>query len=178
MTERTPPADDPTARLVAETYDDLRRIARGMGGSETMQPTVIVHEAWLKIDRLTANRGRTWPSKRRFVRVFTRMMERAVVDYARRTGAAKRGGDVARIDIDPDMIRRETIPPHVLDVHDAITQFAAISPKKAELVRLRYFAGCTLERAAACLAMSLATAKRDWDYAKAWLRDCLQSQRD
>ena len=168
---------DPAAAadLLPLVYDELRRLAAVRIGAEkpgqTLQPTALVHEAYVRL--VGASGGPNWTDRGHFFGAAAEAMRRILVESARRKGRVRHGGrltrhDVARLDV-PAVAPDDD----VLAVDDALTGLAAEAPDKAELVKLRYFAGLTLEQAAACQGVSLATAKRRWAVARAWLYDAL-----
>jgi len=164
---------DPLAagQLLPLVYDELRRLAAQRLAREkpgqTLQATALVHEAYLRLvgDQHFANR-------RHFFAAAAEAMRRILVERARRKQADKHGGGRDRADADPDdfPVAEALDPLEVLAVHDALDQLAARSPRKAELVKLRYFLGCTIAEAADVLGVAPATAEEDWTYARAWLR--------
>ena len=161
--------------LLPLVYEELRRLAAAKLAREapgqTLQATALVHEAWLKIsgDRTT---NRRWNNRNHFFATAAEAMRCILIDTARRKKAARHGGGFTRTDIDASAL---AIPvpsgndDELLAVHEALDRLAAQDARKAELVKLRYFAGLTIEEAAAVLDISAPTAKRDWTYARAWL---------
>ena len=162
-------------RLLELVYGELRELAAGKLANEaagqTLQPTALVHEAWM---RLGGGEPRDWKSRRYFFGACAEAMRRILVDRARRRGRRKHGGDLARVDWvepagpgqdDPD----HTEPIDLLALDEALEKLRAEDPGKAELVRLRFFAGLTLDEVASTLGISPATADRHWAYAKAFL---------
>lgn len=170
---------DASARLLPMVYDELRRLARSHMASEradhTLQPTALVHEAYL---RLIGNATPQWDGRGHFFGAAAEAMRRILVDHARSKNAAKRGGQLDRVSLDGDVAAKspEIGFADVLALDEALVRLAAEAPAKAELVKLRYFAGLNLEEAAAAMDISLATAKRYWVFARAWLYKELQSQ--
>lgn len=158
------------SELLAVVYDELRRLAAKRMASEspgqTLQPTALVHEAWL---RLTSDEKRRWNDRTHFFAASAETMRRILVDNARRKLAQRRGGGHQRIEMPeiacPDAENDEQI----LAVNEALEKLAAQDPQKAELVKLRYFVGMTIEEAAGVLGISVPTANRHWAYARAWL---------
>ncbi len=153
-------------------YDELRRVAhRVKSPAATMQTTALVHELYL---RLAGRAGGGWKSRAHFVNTASQAMRQILVDRARRKLTAKRdggireGADVAELEL-PQPARQERSPEEVLAVHRALEEMARTHPRHARLVELRFFAGLTLEEAAAVLEISRATAGRDWNTAKGWL---------
>jgi RNA polymerase sigma factor (TIGR02999 family) len=157
------------SRLLALVYDELRRIAAakmaGESPGHTLQPTALVHEAYL---RLIGPECR-WEGRGHFFAAAAEAMRRILVENARRKQAAKRGGDRAQADLDLAAVAAPVPDDDLLALDEALERFAAVEPKKAELVKLRYFAGLTIERTAEALGISTATAERWWAYARAWL---------
>jgi RNA polymerase sigma factor (TIGR02999 family) len=157
--------------LLPLVYQELRGLAaRKMAGEkagQTLQPTALVHEAWL---RLTGNEGERFENRAHFFGAAAEAMRRILIERARRRLAAKRGGGAAPLD--PDEIE---IPSPVADdgqllaVNEALEKFALLDPRKAELVKLRYFVGMNYEEAGAALGIAVPTAKQWWAYARAWL---------
>ena len=163
---------DPQAadRLLPLVYDHLRhlaaiRLAREAPG-QTLQPTALVHEAWL---RLGGDRQPDWKSRAQFFAAAAEAMRRILIDRARRRLAQRRGGRQERVDVDDVQLAAGADDERVLAVNDALERFAVHQPDKAALVKLRYFAGLTIEEAARSLEISLPTANRWWAYSRAWL---------
>jgi len=167
-------AGDPqaAAELLPLAYDELRRLAAhrlaGEKAGHTLQPTALVHEAYLRL--VGGSEPRDWSGRGHFFAAAAEAMRRILVESARRKQRVRHGGDRDRVQLDdvavPAADDRAT---DLLALDEALTAFAREEPAKAELVKLRYFAGLTLEEAAACLGISLATAKRHWAFARAWL---------
>jgi RNA polymerase sigma factor (TIGR02999 family) len=142
-------------------------MAREAGG-QTLQATALVHEAWL---RLGGDGQPEWKNRAHFFAAAAEAMRRILIDSARRRRAARHGGGLERVDVgDPALaISAAGADDEMLSVHEALGALARHDPRRAELVKLRYFAGLTLEEAAGVLGVAPATAKRDWAYARAWL---------
>lgn len=167
-------AGDPAAAadLLPLVYDELRKLASARLAEEqpgqTLQPTALVHEAYLRL--VDVKQAQHWSGRGHFFAAAAEAMRRILIDQARRKLRPKHGGDRMRIDLDelalPSAGDRAEI---LLALDEALNALATVEPAKAELVKLRYFAGLTLEEAAACLGVSLATAKRHWAVARAWL---------
>ena len=163
---------DPKAadELLPLVYDELRRLAaaRMAGGpSCTLQPTALVHDAWL---RLGGDAQPTWQNRSPFFGAAAEAMRQIMIDRARKRQAAKRGGGAVMLDVDSLEI---PIPSNdddsLLRVNEALEKFASIDPHKAELVKLRYFVGLSFEETAEALGIAVPTAKQWWSYARAWL---------
>jgi len=156
--------------LLALVYDDLRRLASFKmareAASQTLQPTALVHEAWL---RLGGDAQPDWQNRAHFFAAAAEAMRRILIDRARNRHAARHGGGLVRLNVDDLELANATDDEQVLTVNDALVKFALVEPQKAELVKLRYFAGLTIEEAARTLGVSEPTAKRWWAYARAWL---------
>ncbi|HYC70695.1 MAG TPA: ECF-type sigma factor [Opitutaceae bacterium] len=179
MNETTPPPNpsesgDPRAaeELLPEVYAQLRQLARRRMAREsaahTLQPTALVHEAWLRLGG--AEHG-DWKNRGHFFGAAAEAMRRILVERARRRQAQRHGGGLVRVnlaDFEPAS-DRPADDETVVAVHRALESFARIEPRKAELVKLRFFGGLTLAEAAAGLGVSEPTAKRWWSYARAWL---------
>ena len=157
-------------RLLPLVYDQLRHLAAARmaheGPGHTLQPTALVHEAWL---RLGADHQPEWKSRAQFFAAAAEAMRRILIDSARRRLAQRRGGRLEHLNIDDLEVAAASDDARVLSVNDALEKLAAVDEEKAQLVKLRYFAGLTLEEAAAALDIAEPTARRWWAYARAWL---------
>jgi RNA polymerase sigma factor (TIGR02999 family) len=158
--------------LLPVVYAELRRLAAarlaGEKAGHTLQATALVHEAYLRLvgDQQFDGRGH-------FFAAAAEAMRRILVEAARRKKRGKRGGQLVRVDLPAELLGGAGPDADVLALEEALTRLAAEDPRKAALVRLRYFAGLSLEDAADALGVSRATASRDWTYARAWLFDLL-----
>jgi RNA polymerase sigma factor (TIGR02999 family) len=164
---------DPLAsgQLFALAHDELRklaaeRIAREKPG-QTLQATALVHEAFLRL--VDVDEAQHWNSRGHFFAAAAEAMRRILVDNARRKRSRKRGGDRGRVDLDQVGAATSERLEDVLDIDAALTRLAQIDPQAAELVKLRYFAGLSIPRAAAALDISPRSADLLWAYARAWL---------
>jgi RNA polymerase sigma factor (TIGR02999 family) len=155
--------------LLPLVYEQLRHLATHRMAQEsagqTLQPTALVHEAWLRIGA----ENQTWESRAHFFGAAAEAMRRILIDNARRKRALRHGGGQERLDIDALEITADTAGAELLAVNDALEKLATHDAQKAELVKLRYFAGLTIEEAAKVLGVSAPTGKRWWAYARAWL---------
>lgn len=159
-------------RLLPLVYDQLRHLAAARMAREsaghTLQPTALVHEAWL---RLGADQQPDWKSRAQFFSAAAEAMRRILIDSARRRLAQRRGGRQEHVNIDDIDLAAASDDARVLNVNEALEKLALDEPQKAALVKLRYFAGLTLEEAAQALEIAEPTARRWWAYARAWLID-------
>ena len=166
-----------TEELFPLVYQELRRLAAARMAKEaaghTLQPTALVHEAWLQ---LVGAGDRTWKNRAHFFGAAADAMRRILIDNARRKQANRHGGGLKRTSLAPNCLEPATGPDDdlLLAVHEALDQLAAHDAAKAELVKLRFFAGLTLEEAARTLNFSAPTAKRHWAYARAWMYRAIQ----
>ncbi len=171
-------AGDPAAAadLLPLVYDELRKLAAARLAAErpghTLQPTALVHEAYVRL--VGPGLGPGWADRGHFFGAAAEAMRRILVEAARRKGRVRHGGGLARHDAATIEVPAAEPDDDVLALDEALARLAAEAPDKAELVKLRYFAGLTLEQAAACQGVSLATAKRRWAVARAWLYDALR----
>jgi RNA polymerase sigma factor (TIGR02999 family) len=160
-----------TEQLVGMVYAELRRLASKQLSREsaayTFQPTALVHEAWIRLGDISyAN----WQNRRHFLGAAAQAMRQILIERARRRRGTKHGGHLLRADAgEIDLAAAAVDHDSVVAVSQALDQFAKVHPEKGELVRLRYFVGLTIEETAATMDMSIATAKRHWAFARAWL---------
>jgi RNA polymerase sigma factor (TIGR02999 family) len=156
--------------LLPLVYQELRILAAhkmaGQAPGHTLQPTALVHEAWL---RLAGNEPGRFAGRSHFFAAAAEAMRHILIDSARRKRAARHGGGQVRVDLQDVEIAFVADDDELLAVHDALDKLAAEDSKKAELAKLRYFVGMTFEEAAEVLGISVATAKRHWAYARAFL---------
>jgi len=157
--------------LVSAIYGDLRRIAaslmRGQLHGRTLQPTALVNEAWL---RMASGQNR-WENKAHFFGTAARAMRQVLTEEARRRCSQKRAGDVKRVTFRDLDIQSEEPPVDLLELNQALNALAKVDERYVRIIDLRYFAGCSLEEVAELTGRSLASVKRDWTYARAWLFD-------
>jgi RNA polymerase sigma factor (TIGR02999 family) len=157
--------------LLPLVYDQLRRLAAAQLANErpgqTLQPTALVHEAYLKL--VGRDTPQSWNGRSHFFGAAAESMRRILVENARRKGRLKRGGGRRREFPDLESIDATAQDDEILALHESLEALAAHDPIKAKLVELRFFGGLTLEQAAECLNISLSTADRGWRYARAWL---------
>jgi RNA polymerase sigma factor (TIGR02999 family) len=159
------------SELLPLVYGELRRIAASKMGREsanhTLQPTALVHEAWLRMIRTSRAQ---FEGRAQFFAVAAEAMRRILVESARRKLSLKRGQQPLREDLDESQILQQAPSAEMLAVHEALDLLAECDPTAAELVKLRYFVGMTMDEAAAALALPLRSAERVWAFARAWLR--------
>src|SRR6266478_2204187 len=156
--------------LLPLVYDELRKLAASKMARETpgqtLQPTALVHEAWL---RLAADADQTWENRAHFFGAAAEAMRRILIENARRKKALRHGAGQAKFDVQELEIAAPAPDDQMLAIDDALNKLAVLDKEKAELVKLRFFVGMTVEEAASVLRISEATAKRWWVYARAWL---------
>ena len=163
---------DPKAgdELLPLVYQELRRLAAHKMANEapgqTLQPTALVHEAWL---RLVGSDQHTWQNRAHFFGAAAEAMRRILIDAARRKRALRHGGGQQRVDIQEVEIADTKQDDDLLALNDALEKLAAEDSQKAELVKLRYFVGLTTAEASEMLHISIPTADRWWAYSRAWL---------
>jgi RNA polymerase sigma factor (TIGR02999 family) len=173
-----PPGDDKittepkqtAAELLPVLYAELRRLATELTArvtpGQTLQPTALVHEAYL---RLVRNRDPGWEGRRHFFSAAARAMREILIEQARHKSSLKHGGQANRLELVEGMAWIEPPPSDLLSLDEAIQQLRAEDPHLAEIVELRYFTGLSVEEAASVVGESVSTLKRDWRYARAWL---------
>jgi len=159
-------------RLLPLVYDELRRLARQRLAHEqsgqTLQPTALVHEAYVRL--VDNEHQQRWDSRGHFFSAAAEAMRRILVDNARRKRSQKRGGGLHRMDLELGNLEDGQDIGDLLAVNEALEKLAEKDPRKAKLVELRFFSGLTTQQAAEVLDVSVATAERDWTFARAWLR--------
>jgi RNA polymerase sigma factor (TIGR02999 family) len=171
---------DPKAadELLPLIYDELRKLAAAKMAKEypgqTLQPTALVHEAWL---RLTGDQSQNWNGRAHFFGAAAEAMRRILIDSARRKQAQRHGGGLERITVDRVELPIPDQSEEWIELDEALTKLESLDPQKAQLIKLRYFVGLGLEEAAATLSISIPTASRWWSYGRAWLAKEIESQR-
>jgi RNA polymerase sigma factor (TIGR02999 family) len=162
-------------QLLPLVYDELRKLAAQKMAQEapgqTLQATALVHEAYIRLVDVDA--AKHWESRRHFLACAAEAMRRILVDHARQQLGLKRGGGNAREHVDPEELADSAPPDEVVAVHDALDALASEDSMAAEVVRLRYFGGFSMDQIAEILGASRATAFRLWTFARAWLRSSL-----
>jgi RNA polymerase sigma factor (TIGR02999 family) len=172
-------AGDPNAAegLLVLVYDELRRLAASKLASEapgqTLQPTALVHEAWL---RLVGGESRTFKDREHFFRASAEAMRRILIDRARRKHTVRHGGEYQRVDFEVLDLAGPAVDDKLLVVSEALDKFAMEFPMQADLVKLRYFAGLTIEEVSEVLGISVSTAKNYWAFSRAWLLKTIENE--
>ena len=164
------------SELLPLVYEELRRLAASKMAHEsvghTLQPTALVHEAWL---RLAGANQSGWDNRAHFFGAAADSMRRILVEHARRKQSLKRGAGAERQELDESVLVMTVPPDELLAVHEALDKLAAEDKTAAELVKLRYFVGMTMEEAASALGMPKRTAENLWTYARVWLHREIRS---
>lgn len=167
-------------QLLPLVYDELRKLATVRLAQEkpgqTLQATALVHEAYLRLVGNEPN-GQSWDNRGHFFAAAAEAMRRILIDQARQKNSLRRGGDLDRHDVAQVEIAVPEPSLDLLSLNDALERFAVRDPEKAQLVKLRYFAGLTIPQAAQALGISSTTAERHWAYARAWLHAELSRDR-
>lgn len=170
--EKPEPGSRPIAeQLFAEVYTELRALAarylRRERKDHTLQPTALVHEAYL---RLVDQTRVDWQGKLHFMAIAAQAMRRILVDHARRRGVVKRGGHRHRIALDDNLISESSRDEDVLVLEDALTKLARLDPCQAQMVELRFFGGLSIAEVAKVMGISKRSVEREWTMVRAWLR--------
>jgi RNA polymerase sigma factor (TIGR02999 family) len=168
------------AQLLPLVYEELRKLATQRMGNEaaghTLQPTALVHEAWLRLTHGEVNAH--FANRAHFFAAAAEAMRRILVDHARRKATGKRGGEWERLNLDKIEIAADADGDTLLLVNESLEKLANERPETAEIVKLRFFAGLTLEQAGQVLGFTERTAKRHWAFARAWLYDAMKTARE
>ena len=156
--------------LVPLVYDELRRIARRcmshQSSSNTLQPTALVHEAYL---RLARHDSMDWQDRAHFFALAAQMMRQILVDHARKQAAAKRGGNAITVVVDEGSAVSKERNLDLIALDDAMKRLASLDPRQCQIVELRFFGGLSIEETAQTVNISPATTKREWATARLWL---------
>jgi len=167
----------PAEALLPLVYEELRKLAANRMSHEaaghTLQPTALVHEAWLRLVRVE---GQTYANRAQFFAAAAEAMRRILIDHARRKSARRHGGGMKRVDVEQIDLPAKADDDTLLDVNESLDALAGEDPKAAELVKLRFFGGLSVEEAALILGVTDRTARRYWRFARAWLLDALTRQ--
>ena len=155
--------------LIPIVYDKLREIAAAHlsrdRGTPTLQPTALVHELYFT---LVDQHSASWQNRAHFFATASMLMRRLIVDHARKSAAAKRGGDKL-VSLDENLDAAAERPAEILRLHDALEELEQLEPRQARIVEMRFFGGLSIEETAEVLGISPATVKREWAIARAWL---------
>lgn len=161
--------------LVPHVYDELRKLAAHYLKSErkghTLQPTAIVHEAFLKL----IGQETEWQNRNHFFAIAANLMRRILVDYARNHKAAKRGGEIENISLEDAFIFVKDKPDEMIALNDALEELAKIDERRSKVVEMRFFGGLNNEEIGEVLGIHSNTVLRDWNLARAWLKTKLQN---
>lgn len=161
--------------LLPAVYEELRRLAYGKMSREraghTLQATALVHEAWL---RLGSDLDNAWESRTHFFGAAAEAMRRILVDHARKQQSKKRGSGAQKLELTESSIVIDAPTDEILAVHEALEKLTEEDPQTAELVKLRYFVGMTMEEAAEALGLKKRSAEALWTYGKAWLHRAIR----
>lgn len=165
--------EDAEAALTPLIYDELQRTAKRLFRSErrshTLQPTALVHEAFVKLVDVNV----TWQDRAHFFSLAARMMRRLLVNHANTRNAAKRGGDAIRVTLDESSLSGGSADADLLDLEEALQRLAELDARKAELIELQYFGGLSFREMEEVTGLSSSTLDRDLRMARAWLKDQL-----
>jgi RNA polymerase sigma factor (TIGR02999 family) len=157
--------------LLALLYNELHALAerfmRSQRSGHTLQPTALVHEVYL---RLGGEKQANWENRTHFLRVAAKAMRQVLINYGLRRSSDKREGKWTRKSIDDVTVFVEDLPADFLDLGDALNRLAEVDPQIIQVVDLRFFGGLTVEETARAMGISASTVKRDWKFARAWLR--------
>jgi RNA polymerase sigma factor (TIGR02999 family) len=172
-------AGDPKAaeQLLVLVYDELRRLAASKLAQEapgqTLQPTALVHEAWL---RLVGNQNPSFKDRAHFFRASAEAMRHILIDRARRKQTQRHGGNYRRVDFEEVDLEAPSAGDQLLAVNEALDKLAVEHPVQAELVKLRYFGGLTNEEVSEVLGISVSSVKNYWTFSRAWLLNEIDAQ--
>src|SRR6187399_559075 len=165
-----------SGEMLPEVYDELRKLARARltrerQAHQTLQPTALVHEAYLRVSG--DDEGRLWDRRGHFFAAAALAMRRILVERARHYQRLKHGSAEERVDLDSGIMRADPSLTDLVAVDEALTRLEQTDPRKAQVVSLRYFAGLSIEETAGALDLSPATVKNEWAFARAWLHRAL-----
>jgi RNA polymerase sigma factor (TIGR02999 family) len=159
--------------LLTAVYDELRQLAQAKMARErkghTLQATALVHEAWMSLEAGSPGAAEHWENRRHFFGAAAEAMRRILVDHARKRQTSKRGGGIANVELDEAVIEVKVPPDELLALHEVLAELEHEDPQVAELVKLRYFIGLSMQEAADALGLKKRTAEGVWEYGRAWL---------
>lgn len=163
--------------LLPLVYEELRRLAAARMANEalgqTLQPTALVHEAWL---RLVSNGHTNWQNRAHFFGAAAEAMRRILIESARRKSRLKRGGDLARVDIESVDLAEASPDDKLLLIDEALEKLREENPQRAQVVIMKFYGGLTNQEVAGSMGVTERTVERQWAYAKAWIFQCIRSQ--
>jgi RNA polymerase sigma factor (TIGR02999 family) len=166
-------------KLLSLLYNELHALAeqfmRTQRSGHTLQPTALVHEVYL---RLGGKKQANWENRSHFLRVAAKAMRQVLINYALHRGSEKRGGKWTRKSLDEVTVFMEDLPADFMDLGNALSRLAEVDPQIIQVVDLRFFGGMTVEETGRALGISASTVKRDWKFARAWLRQELSEGDD
>lgn len=169
---------DASAQLLALVYDELRRLAAAKMAHEqpgqTLQATALVHEAFIRL--VDGAVDGQWNGRGHFFGAAAEAMRRILIENARRKNRIKHGGEMKRAEFNPELLAGDAPDLDILALNEALTRLEGLFPDKAEVVKLRYFAGLTNDETAELLGVAPATAQRYWQFARTWLYQQLNSE--
>ena len=164
--------------LLAVVYDELRKLARAKMARErqghTLQATALVHEAWMSLDE---NSQSNWENRRHFFGAAAEAMRRILVDHARKREAAKRGSGAEKVELLESVIETNVPSDELLAVHEVLEELEQEDSQTAELVKMRYFIGLTMQEAADALGLKKRTAEGIWEFGRTWLSHRLRESK-
>jgi RNA polymerase sigma factor (TIGR02999 family) len=165
-------------RLIPVVEDELHRLAHRCMAKEkpghTLQTTALVNEAYLRLVDIDAM---TWQDRVHFFAIAARMMRRILTDFARSRNYQKRGGGAVQVSLDEGLVVAPEMDADLMSLDEALTQFSALYPRQGQVVELRFFGGLEVEEAAEVLKIAPVTVKRDWRFARAWLRRAMSGEK-
>jgi RNA polymerase sigma factor (TIGR02999 family) len=160
-------------QLLPHVYEELRRLARArlaeLAPGQTLQPTALVHEAYVRL----AGKEGPWEDTRHFFFAAARAMHDVIVEHARQKLSLKRGGGRSRLDLASLSVAHDAPAGELVALADAMQELGKVSPRRHQLVMLRFFGGCTAEETGAAMDLSASTVAREWRFARAWLHQRL-----
>ena len=169
---------DAARQLLPLVYDELRKLAAQRLAQEkagqTLQPTALVHEAYLRLVEVT--QVQPWNGRGHFFAAAAEAMRRILIERARRKARVRHGGGAQQLDLDQLSVATNDRPDQLLALHDALDRLEQVDAAAALLVKLRFFAGLTMPQAAEAMSIPLRTAERNWTYARAWLHRALSEK--
>jgi RNA polymerase sigma factor (TIGR02999 family) len=168
---------DAESQLITTVYSELKRLARshmrGLRQDQTLQPTALVHEAYIK---LTGASRIDWTDRHHFFCLASQAMRQVLVDYARKRLSQKRGGQARVLLLDETLVANKGTATEILEVNDALERLSEFEPRVFQVINLRFFGGLSVDETAKVLGISARTVKREWRVGRAWLRGELEPE--